>query len=89
MPKIFLTSEERRRAEADKKNRRQDSGLVYELREAVKGKYTYEELAQRAGVGKSTVQKAFNKPSEMRVDLLRKICYAAGVQLEISGTIQQ
>ena len=82
MPRVNLTLTQQREAEAKKLYRKQDGILLYEMNLA-KGKATYEEIARKAGVGKSTVQKAFNRPNDMRIDLLRKICLALGVRLEI------
>lgn len=86
MPKVYMTIEERKRADDEIRNRKTDKLLIMDLREAKKGLgFDYDEVARRAGVGRQTVCKAFNEPGKMRIDLLRKICFAVGVKLEISA----
>jgi len=84
MPKVYMTEKDRRRADTEKDNRRQDICLAGELRQAAKNlKVSYKDLAKRAEVSIGTVQKAMNNPNEMRIDILRRICFEVGVSLQI------
>lgn len=85
MPKVILTPEDKRRAAAEKEFRRQDRLLRDVIREKVYRKISYDELAEKAGVGRCTVQKFVNSPQELRIDHLRKCCIAADIPLVISG----
>ncbi|MBR3960843.1 MAG: hypothetical protein IKK13_01360 [Clostridia bacterium] len=85
MPKVVLTLEEKRRAEAEKEFRRQDRILRDIIREKVHRKISYDELAAKAGVGRNTVHKFMTHPELMRIDLLRKCCIAAEIPLVIAG----
>lgn len=84
MPKVYMTEKDRRRADSERERRRQDICLAGELRQAAKNsKVSYKDLAKRAEVSIGTVQKAMNKPNEMRIDILRRICFEVGVNLQI------
>lgn len=85
MPKVILTTEDKRRAELENDFRRQDRVLRDVIREKVLRKISYDELAEKAGVGRSTVQKFVNHPEQLRVEHLRKCCIAADIPLVISG----
>lgn len=85
MPKVILTTEDKRRAELENNFRRQDRVLRDVIREKVLRKISYDELAAKAGVGRSTVQKFVNHPEQLRVEHLRKCCIAADIPLVISG----
>lgn len=85
MPKVILTFEDQRRAEMEKTFRRQDRVLRAIIREKVFRKISYDELAARAGVGRSTVQKFVNHPEQLRLEHLRKCCIAADIPLIVSG----
>lgn len=85
MPKVILTIEDKRRAELENNFRRQDRVLRDVIREKVLRKISYDELAAKAGVGRSTVQKFVNHPEQLRVEHLRKCCIAADIPLVISG----
>ncbi len=85
MPKVILTLEDKRRAAAEKEFRRQDRLLRDVIREKVYRKISYDDLAEKAGVGRCTVQKFVNHPERMRIDHLRKCCIAANIPLVISG----
>ncbi len=85
MPKVVLTLEDKRRAEMEKDFRRQDRLLRDVIREKVLRKISYDELAEKAGVGRGTVQKFVNHPEQLRVEHLRKCCIAADIPLVISG----
>ena len=69
----------------EKEFRRQDRLLRDVIREKVYRKISYDELAEKAGVGRCTVQKFVNSPQELRIDHLRKCCIAADIPLVISG----
>lgn len=84
MPKIYLTSEDKRIAEMQKEFRKQDRILRDIIREKVYGKITYEDFAVKAGVGKSTIQKFMNHPEQMNLPLLRKCCIVADIMLSVS-----
>lgn len=85
MPKVYLSNEERRRAENESRSRKDDKLLMSDLRESKKAHgLDYQEIARRSGVSTATVCKAFNEPAKMQIDILRRICYATGVRLEIS-----
>lgn len=84
MPKVYLTSEDKRIAEMQKQFRKQDRILRDIIREKVYRKISYEELAEKAGVGKSTVQKFINHPEQMALPMLRKCCIAADIMLSIT-----
>ena len=83
MPKVRLTFEEQRKADAEKSFRQQDRLLRDVIRDKVYRKVSYDEFAKKAGVGKSTVQKFVNSPEEMALPLLRKCCVAADIPLKI------
>ena len=86
MPKVYLTAEEKKKAESESQARRDDKLLMSDLRENKKRRgLDYKEIAQRAGVSYVTVCKAFNEPSRLQVSTLRQICFAVGVRLEISS----
>lgn len=84
MPRVFLTSEEKRISEMQKEFRKQDRILRDIIREKVYGKITYEDFAIKAGVGKSTVQKFMNRPDQMALPMLRKCCIAAEIPLALT-----
>ena len=84
MPKVYLTIEERKKAEFENKAKRDDKLLTCDLREAKKANgLDYREIARRSGVSYATVCKAFNAPASLQVDMLRRICFAAGVRLNV------
>ena len=85
MPKVYLTSEERRIAEMQKEFRKQDRLLRDVIREKVYRKISYEELAEKAGVSKSTIQKFVNEPERLHISILRDCCAAANIPLVISA----
>lgn len=82
MPRVYLTLEEKKKSDAEKEFRKQDRLLRGAINEKIN--CTYEELAQKAGVSKSTIQKFVNNPTGLRIDLLRKCCFAAEIPLIIS-----
>ena len=85
MPKVYLTSEERRVAEMQKEFRKQDRLLRDIIHEKVYRKITYEEFAKKAGVSKSTVQTFINEPMRLSIPILRACCIAAEIPLTISA----
>lgn len=86
MPKVYLTAEERREAEFQKRIRREDKILMSDMREGKKKNgLDYKEIAKKSGVSCRTVCKAFNEPQKIQVDMLRRICFAAGVSLEVTA----
>ncbi len=84
MPKIYLTFDDKRKAEYEKEFRKQDRILRDIIREKVYRKIPYDELAKKANVGKSTIQKFVNHPEQLSLPLLRKCCIAADIMLCIS-----
>ena len=86
MPKI-LTMAERRASEQRRFNRQQDNNVRIVLLQAKKTqKLTYNEIAQKANVGVSTVQKALDVSKSLdsiELDKLRKVGFALGVSLKL------
>lgn len=86
MPKVYMTIEERKRAEYETQARREYKLLMSDLREKKKENgLDYREIARLAGVSFVTVSKAFNEPDKLRVDMLRRICFVVGVRLELTA----
>ncbi len=84
MPKVYLTAEERKQADYEAKTRQEYKLLMSDLRESKKENgLDYREIARRAGVSCVTVCKAFNEPGGLQVDMLRRICFAAGLKLNV------
>ena len=86
MPKI-LTMAERKASEQRRFNRQQDNNVRIVLLQAKKTqKLTYNEIAQKANVGVSTVQKALDVSKSLdsiELDKLRKVGFALGVNLKL------
>lgn len=85
MPKVALTLEDKRKMDAERQFRNQDRMLRDTIREKVYRKIPYDELAKKANVGKSTIQKFVNHPEQLSLPLLRKCCIAADIPLTISA----
>ena len=85
MPRVALTLDDKRKMDAEKQFRSQDRLLRDIIHEKVYRKISYDELALKAGVSKTTVQKFVNAPEKMSLPLLRKCCIAADIPLVISA----
>ncbi len=85
MPRTYLTMAERQDAEREAFNRKQDNNLRIELLTAKKTqRLTYRELAEKASVGVSTVQRILDVSFDLgkvELDKLRSVCGALGVRL--------
>ena len=85
MPRTYLSLEERQKAEHKRFNNKQDDALRVELLKAKKEqRLTYNELAQKASVGVSTVRRILDVSFDLGVvelDKLRNVCGALGVKL--------
>lgn len=86
MPKIYLTMDERKRAEATRYNHSQDGSLRLELLKAKKSqRATYITLAEKSKVSVSTVQKIFDVNQDLgtiELNNLRSVCCSLGVKLK-------
>lgn len=82
MPKSYLALEERKRAEAEKKNKLENAYVGSEIKKAMKrNKVKYEDVIRKADTSTATISKAIQNPNLLAVDRLREICFAAGLRL--------
>ena len=85
MPKVALTLEQKRLAEAEKRYRAQDRLVRDELRNRIGrggNKITNNEIAERTGLTSPTIKKVIDTP-DAYLKVLRSVCYAAGIELVI------
>lgn len=84
MPKIYLTAAQRKADMEKKEFLRQDYDLTHILHNHSRdNRITIGELAERSGFAYGTVQKALKTPDKLRVETLRRIFSAAGLELYI------
>lgn len=81
------TIDERNETVAKREYRKQDMLLTATVREATRKKITYDEISKRSGLCKTTIVKVINNPNKATLEQLRRVCYAAGVTLQIGGEI--
>lgn len=86
MPKVYLSMEERKEAEYQRADSDEDYTLSHTLHNKIRdSRITQAVVAQKAGVGISTVRKAEKDPASLQITTLRKIFRAAGLKLSVTG----
>ena len=84
MPKVYLTIEEKKKAEAEKKNKLENAYVGSELEKAMKRNgVRYEDIMRKADTCTGTISKAIHNPNLLPVDRLREIFFVAGLRLVI------
>lgn len=80
----WLTPEERRKAEMQKKLKREENNLASVARKKIKKMgVTTEQLAVALDISKGSVQKFKDNPFELNGEILIKCCAATGIVLGV------
>ena len=83
MPKTYLTIEERLKAEARKRDAKQDRALRAVMHDKIYRKINYDYIRDKTGLSKPTIVKIINHPELATVAQLRAVCAAADIPLLI------
>lgn len=85
MPKVYVTIEERERAEVRKREEKQNRELRAVLHDRIYRKINYDSIRKKTGLSKDTIAKVINNPERATITQLRAVCGVANISLTITG----
>lgn len=83
MPRVYLTLEERQRAEQQCREQKENFQLKAILRDRIFRQLGYEAISQKTNLSKPTIGKVVNHPELATIAQLRAVCAAAEIPLSI------
>ncbi len=89
MPKVYLTLEERQKAEKERIEKKENFLLKSVLRDRIFRRLGYEYIAKKTNLSKATIGKVVNNPELATVAQLRAVCDAANILLTITAEYEE